>query len=125
MGDTSTGKFVATAAPILIMAIATFMILTELGIAEQIVMITYAGLIGSIALGMALAFGLGGRDVAARMLEGAYQAGREGKEQVRQDVRLGKARAERVGAGDGAQEDLPTTATTRMGSDFGSSSTRR
>jgi hypothetical protein len=125
MGDTPTGKFVATAAPILIMAIATFMILTELGIAEQIVMITYAGLIGSIALGMALAFGLGGRDVAARMLEGAYQAGREGKEQVRQDVRLGKERAARVDAGDGVQDDLPTTATTRMGSDFGSSSTGR
>lgn len=100
MGDTPTGKFVTTAAPILIMAIATFMILTELGIAEQIVLITYAALIGAVALGMALAFGLGGRDVAARMLESAYQAGREGKEQVKRDV----------GRGDGVQTGLTTPA---------------
>jgi hypothetical protein len=112
MGDTPTGKFVATAAPILIMAIATFMILTELGIAEQIVMITYAGLIGAIALGMALAFGLGGRDVAARMVEDAYQAGRQGKEQVKQDVQQARVR----GAGDaaGAENDLRTGATDRQ-----------
>ncbi len=114
MGDTPTGKFVATAAPILIMAVATFMILTELGIAEQIVMITYAGLIGAIALGMALAFGLGGRDVAARMLEGAYQAGQQGKEQVKQDVQQGKERAkEQVEPGNGRQGDL-TPATERI-----------
>ena len=115
MGDTPTGKFVATAAPILIMAVATFMILTELGIAEQIVMITYAGLIGAIALGMALAFGLGGRDVAARMLEGAYQAGQQGKEQVKQDVEQGKERAkEQVEPGNGRQDDLtPATERTR------------
>ena len=110
MGDTPTGKFVATAAPILIMAIATFMILTELGIAEQIVMITYAGLIGAIALGMALAFGLGGRDVAARMLEGAYQAGQRGREQVRRDLEYGKERAASE-VGNGRQEDLTTPAT--------------
>jgi Conserved TM helix len=110
MGDTPTGKAVATAAPILIMAIATFMILTELGIAEQIVMITYAGLIGAIALGMALAFGLGGRDVAARMLEGAYQAGQRGREQVRRDLEYGRARAA-TEVGNGRQDDLTTPAT--------------
>ena len=31
--------------------------------------ITYAALIGAVAVGMALAFGLGGRAVASRMLE--------------------------------------------------------
>ena len=92
MGDTGTGRVVATAAPILIMSIATFMILTELGIAEQIVMITYAGLIGAIALGSALAFGLGGREVAARMLGDAYQRGQQSREQVKQDLQQGKER---------------------------------
>jgi Conserved TM helix len=94
MGDTPTGKFVATAAPILVMSIATFMILTELGIAEQIVVITYAALMGAIALGMALAFGLGGRDVASRMLEDAYRKGQESRADIRRDLEVGKARAQ-------------------------------
>jgi hypothetical protein len=93
MGDTPTGKVVATAAPILVMTIATFMILDQLKIAEDIVTITYAGLIGAIALASALAFGLGGRDVAARMLEGAYMAGQQNREQIKQDFQQGKERA--------------------------------
>jgi hypothetical protein len=93
MGDTPTGKFVATAAPILVMSIATFMILTELGIAEQIVLITYAALIGAIALGMALAFGLGGRDVAARILDDAYVKGQQSRAAIRRDLEVGKQRA--------------------------------
>jgi hypothetical protein len=94
LGDTPTGKVVATAVPALVMVIAVFMILNQLRIAPEIVSITYAALIGSVALGAALAFGLGGRDVAARMLEDAYRKGKEHKGQVEDDVRLGKERAE-------------------------------
>ena len=42
----------------------------------------------------ALSFGLGGRDVAGRMLEDAYRKGQEQRGQVERDVRLGKERAE-------------------------------
>jgi hypothetical protein len=83
----------ATVAPGLVMAIAIFMILQELQIAEGIVIITYAALVGSLALAAALAFGLGGRDVAARMLEAAYQKGQESREQVRRDFAQGRERA--------------------------------
>jgi hypothetical protein len=93
MGDTGLGKIVATAAPILIMTIAAFMILDQLRIAHNIVVITYAALLGAIALGSALAFGLGGRDVASRMLEGAVEKGRDNKEQAKQDLQQGKQRA--------------------------------
>jgi hypothetical protein len=93
MGETTTGKVIATVVPILILAIAGFMILDQLRIAETIVTITYASLLGAIALGMALAFGLGGRDVAARMLEGAYQAGQQNREQVKRDLQQGRERA--------------------------------
>jgi hypothetical protein len=97
LGDTGLGRLVAVAAPILVVTIATFMILDQLRIAETIVTITYAALIGAIALGSALAFGLGGRDVAARMLEGAYQTGRVKKDEFRRDLDTGisRARAER------------------------------
>jgi hypothetical protein len=83
LGDTATGKIAATAAPVLIIGIATFMILDQLNIAPAIVEITYIALLGSVALGMAIAFGLGGRDVAARLLEDAYRQGREQRDELR------------------------------------------
>jgi hypothetical protein len=96
MGDTPTGRVIATAAPILVMTIATFMILEQLKIAHDIVVTTYTLVLGSIALAAALAFGLGGRDVAGRMLEGAYAAGQREADQVKQDVRHGRVEAERM-----------------------------
>jgi hypothetical protein len=95
LGDTGLGRIVSTGAPILVFAIATFMILDQLKIAETIVTITYAGLIGSLALGSALAFGLGGREVAAQMLQGAYAKGQENKEQLKRDLEVGKERTRR------------------------------
>lgn len=95
MGDTSLGRIAKTAAPVLIMAIAVFMILEQLKIATAIVTITYAALLGAIALGSALAFGLGGREVAGEMLRGAYDKGRENTDQMKSDLRQGKENAKR------------------------------
>ena len=83
MGDTPTGKVVGSVVPVLVMAIATFMILNQLQIAPEIVTITYGALIGGVFLAMALAFGLGGREVAGRMLADAYDKGQEQRGQVR------------------------------------------
>jgi mechanosensitive ion channel-like protein len=77
MGETPTGKVVRSVAPVLILAIGTFMVLDQLQIAPQIVTITYAALLGGLALAMALAFGLGGRDPAERMLSEAYDRERD------------------------------------------------
>ena len=92
MGDTPTGGIVKAVAPVLVMAIALFMILDQLNIASNIVTITYAALIGAVALGMALAFGLGGRDVAGRILESAYTKGQLAKDDVIRDVQTGVQR---------------------------------
>ena len=90
MSETALGKLVATGAPVLIMLIAVFMILNQLQIAPAIVTITYAVLTGAVGLGMALAFGLGGREVAAKILAQAYTSSqapmREGVQQARQSV---------------------------------------
>ena len=112
MGDTPTGKIVRAVVPGLILAIGTFMVLDQLNIAPQIVTITYAGLIGMLALAGALAFGLGGRDLAAQMLGQAYNAGQRNAGQVKQDMQTGKARAEGQAAGspqrlDGQSEPAP------------------
>ena len=94
MGDTPTGKVIGSVVPVLVMAIATFMILNQLQIASEIVTITYGALIGGVALAMALAFGLGGRDVASRMLSDAYAKGQEQRGQVRRDMEVGKQRGQ-------------------------------
>ncbi len=94
MGDTPTGKIVETVVPGLVMAVAFFMILTQLKIATAIVTITYAALLGMLALAGALAFGLGGRHVASQLLESAYQNGRDAREQARQDARTAQQRTQ-------------------------------
>jgi hypothetical protein len=93
MGDTLLGRIAKTAAPILIMGIATFMILDQLKIAQDIVAITYAVLLGSIGLGTALAFGLGGRDLAQRTLEGAADKVSEHEDELAEDASRGLGRA--------------------------------
>jgi len=95
MGDTPTGKIVGTVVPVLVMGVAVFMILTQLKIAPEIVQILFTALVGAVALGMALAFGLGGRNVAERLLEDAYSKGQEQTDQVKQDMQTGKERGQR------------------------------
>jgi small-conductance mechanosensitive channel len=82
-GETPTGRVVATILPAIVLVIAMFMILQQLQIAEQIVQIAFAATMGALALGLALAFGLGGRPVAQRMLEDAYRKGQEQRDQMR------------------------------------------
>lgn len=94
LGDTPTGKVVATAVPSLVMLIAVFMILNQLKIAPAIVQITYTALLGAVALASALAFGLGGREVAGQMLGDAYRKGQEQKDQVKGDVQKGRERGQ-------------------------------
>lgn len=94
LGDTPTGKVARAVIPALVMVIGIFMVLNQLKIAEDIVIIMFAVIMGSLGLGMALAFGLGGRDVAGKMLSDAYDKGRENQEDVKDDLRKGKERAE-------------------------------
>ena len=101
MGDTTTGKVVAAVVPALIMVIAMFMILEQLQIAPEIVRIAFAAVMFAIALALALAFGLGGRDVAARLLEDAHRKTRENADTIKADLAQGRDRAQQeAGAAD-------------------------
>jgi small-conductance mechanosensitive channel len=71
MGDTVISRMVSTAVPAITMSLAVFMILNQLRIATDIVNILFTAIVGAVALGLALAFGLGGRDVAKGLLEQA------------------------------------------------------
>ena len=92
-GGTMLGRLVQTAVPILIMTIAVFMALDQLKIAEDIVVWTYVLVLGSIALGFALAFGLGGRDIARQILLSAYEGGRARVPELKADARQAKEQA--------------------------------
>jgi hypothetical protein len=87
LGDTSAGRMARAIAPSLILAIVVFMVLTQLRIAPAIVIATYIALIGMLAVAGALAFGLGGRDVAGDMLRNAYDSSRESRGRGRRDAR--------------------------------------
>ena len=94
MGDTSTGRIVRAVGPGLVLAIGTFMVLNQLQIAPAIVTITYGSIMALLVLAGGLAFGLGGRDVAADMLRDAYDSGRDSKDDVKRDLQQGRERAE-------------------------------
>jgi Conserved TM helix len=121
MGDTGLGRLVSTVVPVIVMAIAGFMILDALEIATNIVTITYAALMGSIGLGMALAFGLGGREVAAEMLQGAYRRGQANSAQWRRDLEQGREQARR----DAEQVKAKADRTSETQSDAGVGSSSR
>ena len=79
VGDTPAGRIARTVAPTLILAIVVFMALNQLHIAPAIVNTTYIALIGMLAVAGALAFGLGGRELAADVLRDTYDSSRDSR----------------------------------------------
>lgn len=75
-GDTAAGRVARAVAPTLVLAIVVFMVLNQLRIASAIVTTTYIALLGMLAAAGALAFGLGGREVAADIMRDAYDTSR-------------------------------------------------
>jgi hypothetical protein len=67
--NAAQANILAPAARIAIIVFSAALALREMGIAESIVNLAFGLLLGAVAVAAALAFGLGGRDVAARQLE--------------------------------------------------------
>ena len=66
---TGEGGFAQTIVRYAIIALFTAIGLTFMGLADQIVILAFGLILGAAAVATALAFGLGGRDAAARILE--------------------------------------------------------
>lgn len=75
-GGLPYGIGLARAAKGAIILLTIFMALEQLDIAQDIVVVFFIAVVGAAALAAALAFGLGGRDVAARILEDWYERNR-------------------------------------------------
>lgn len=62
--------FVSTLARTAVLVMAGAMALRRMGLADEIVVIAFGSIIGALAVAAAIAFGIGGREIAARHLEG-------------------------------------------------------
>ena len=74
----ATGSdLLASVARYAIIVYAVFAAITELGIAVSLTAPTFLILLGAVALAAAIAFGLGGRDVAQDIIQKAYNRSNE------------------------------------------------
>jgi hypothetical protein len=74
--STGEGSYAEEIVKFAIIALFTAIGLTFMGLADQIVILAFGLILGSAAVAVALAFGLGGRDAAARLLERYVDGGR-------------------------------------------------
>jgi len=57
----------------------------ELGLAEQTMLVAFGIAFGALMLGLAIAFGMGGRDLAKRFLEKKIVRGKKKEEEENED----------------------------------------
>ena len=67
--DAAQANLLALAARISILTLAGAMAMSQMGLASDIINLAFGIILGAIALSVALAFGIGGREVAAQQLE--------------------------------------------------------
>src|SRR5918997_1083393 len=80
---------------------AAFAALTQLGIAVQLTANTFLIVLGAVALAAALAFGIGGREVARDIVEKAYNR----SDEVTTDSSAGQAGSDQAGSADGGAQE--------------------
>jgi small-conductance mechanosensitive channel len=85
-----------------IIVFAVFAALTQLGIAQELIAPTFLILLGSVGLAAAIAFGIGGQDVAKDLVQKGYDKGDEAKQEVeqRQQQQQADSSSTQDGAGD-------------------------
>lgn len=82
-GLTNT-NFLAKAAAVVVWAFAVVVAVNQLGIATELVNTLFMAIVGALALGAGLAFGLGGRDTAAEIVRKAYAKAQENSEKMKE-----------------------------------------
>jgi hypothetical protein len=80
----------------------------QIGIAATLVNTLFMGLVGALALGVGLAFGLGGRDTAGQIVQGWYNRGRAARPKIERAAENVERQAQRNmprTSGSGAADD--------------------
>jgi hypothetical protein len=94
-------NFLAKTASVVVWAFAIVVAVNQLGIATELVNTLFMAVVGALALGVGLAFGLGGRETAAEILNKWYAQGQERSGQMKQMAEnMGEQARERTEPGD-------------------------
>jgi hypothetical protein len=72
-------KVLGTVGHVAVVAFSAMVALQQLGVGRELIAIAFAVLLGAVCLAGALAFGLGGRDVAAKILNKEYDRRQSGR----------------------------------------------
>ena len=91
----SNPDLLATIARIAVWAFGIVVAVNQIGIASTLVNTLFMAFVGALALAAGLAFGLGGRDTAARIVEGWYRQSREAKPKLERAADDMERRSER------------------------------
>ncbi|MGE5617858.1 MAG: mechanosensitive ion channel family protein [Sphingomonadaceae bacterium] len=84
-------------ARIAVWAFGIIVAVNQLGIAANLINILFLAVVGAIALAFGLAFGLGGRETAARMVQEWYESGRKVAPKAKQAAEEARREAEEGG----------------------------
>jgi hypothetical protein len=79
----SNAPLLGRIAEIAIISFAVLIAINQIGVAANLVNILFIGIVGALSLAFGLAFGLGGRDVAAELTRSWYASSRETAARVR------------------------------------------
>jgi hypothetical protein len=80
----TNSNFLAKLASFIVWAFAIVVAVNQIGIAVELVNILFTAVVGALALGLGLAFGLGGRDTASDIVRRMYSKAQEKSGQVKQ-----------------------------------------
>jgi hypothetical protein len=80
--DLPSPRLISFTVRVLIIVLTISMAFEAVGIAQQTVLVAFALILGSLMLGLAIAFGLGGQELARKYLERRLQ---HGKKEERED----------------------------------------
>ena len=97
--DLGNPELLASIARVAVWAFAIVVAVNQIGIARDLVNLLFMAIVGSVALALGLAFGIGGRDTAAEIVHEWYVRSRraapkvqDAAEQIRRDVDAGPER---------------------------------
>ena len=79
--DSPSPRMISVVVRFVIIALAVTMALERVGLGRGVVLVAFSTFFGAIMFGLALAFGLGGRDLAKRMLERRFSEEKKEEDQ--------------------------------------------
>ncbi len=97
--DLSNANLLAKIASALVWAFAIVVAVNQIGIATELVNTLFMAFVGAIALGLGLAFGLGGRETAGRILSKWYDRAQEKGPQLAHAAQVGSEMARNQASG--------------------------